>query len=115
MLNFAQLGEKFPPETVVWGGFGLPLTINANRVTGDAVTPETNVLEFYAKLLEAAIVFQTELNEQRTLAGLPPVAIVAKTIGQEGGNPTFTYTFKVTIASGTALNNLLIPDTSPAL
>lgn len=115
MMNFAELAQKLPENATSWGGFGEPLIINTNNLTGDTVTPESNVLETYAKLLEAAIVFQNELNEQRTLAGLPPVAIVAKTIGQEGGNPTFTYTFKVTIASGTALNNLLIPDTSPAL
>ncbi len=115
MMNFAQLGEKLPAEAVVWGGFGLPLTINANRVTGDSVTPETNVLETYAKLLEAAVQFQAELNQQRSLSGLPPVAIVAKTIGAEDGNPTFTYSLKVTIAAGTALDNLLIPDTTPAL
>ena len=109
MVNFSQLGNKLPDESVVWGGFGLPLTVNANRVTGDAVTPETFIGETMAKLLEAAWQAQKELNQQRELAGLPPVDVVRRSVVVEDENPIFIYSLVARVDPSAALNNLLDP------
>lgn len=109
MVNFSQLGNKLPAESTVWGGFGLPLTINANRVTGDEVTPESGIAETLAKLLEAAWQAQKDLNTQRELTGLQPVEIVRRTVVVDDDMPVLNYTLEVRVDIQSALNNLLDP------
>lgn len=109
MLNFQQIAEKLPVESTLWPGFGSPLTLNANRITGDSVTPETGVLETLAKLLEAAYQAQKDINTQRELAGQSTIAIVRRTVIVEDDTPVFNYTLEVRVDTQAALNNLLDP------
>jgi hypothetical protein len=109
MLNFAQLGEKLPVESVRWAGFGSPLTLNANSITEDSVTPETGVLETLAKLLEAAYQAQEAMNMQRELAGQERLTIVRRTVITDNDTPIFNYTLEVEIDIQAALNNLVDP------
>lgn len=109
MLNFSQLSQKLPENTTSWAGFGEPLIINTNTLTGDAVTPETGVLETLAKLLEAAYNAQQEINTQRELAGESTFSIVRRTVVVENDTPVFNYTLEVRVDIQSALNNLLDP------
>lgn len=109
MLNFAKLAEKLPVESTLWPGFGAPLSLNANRITGDSVTPETGVLETLAKLLEATYQAQADINTQRALAGQEPITLIRRSVIVDDDTPIFNYTLEVRVDIESALNNLLDP------
>lgn len=111
-LNFANLLSKLPEDSIVWAGFGLPVQMNANAITGDTLTPESNPLETLARLLDALVQVESDVNAARAAAtpALSPVNFVSKSIAVNGANPVYEWTLRIEVNASASLNNIVSPE-----
>ncbi|KAM3091749.1 hypothetical protein ACKFKF_32660 [Phormidesmis sp. 146-12] len=108
MINFAGLDQVLPDETMTWRGFGEPVMLNLNRLTGDALTPESSVIEAMGKLLNSLHQLQTQLNEQRQQADQPLLTSFSKVVTvNANGNPIVKLGIELEIDLEASLNNLV--------
>lgn len=109
-MNIAGLTQNLPDEAITWGGFGLPVMLNFTELSGEALTPESSALEAVTKLVNGLHQQQVALNQSRALAGLPPIAVVSRTVDtNEGGNPVIVFALSLEIDLNASLDNLIDP------
>lgn len=110
MMNIAGLGQKLPDEAITWRGFGEPVMLNFNLLTGEALTPESSALEPMAKLLNALYQQQAVNNQTRVLAGLAPISVISRGVDTSvNGNPIINMTVSLEIDLNASLDNLIDP------
>ena len=105
-LNFADLQQVLPDESITWAGFGAPVLLNLSNATDNTeLTPESLVLEAYGRLLDALLALETAINVERET----PINVIEKTITAHNGNPVYQWVLKIEVEASTSLNNPIDP------
>ena len=112
-FNLTSLSQKLPDQSITWGGFGQPVMINANNVTGDTLTLDANAIETVAKLLDGLIRVQQTINQERTSGNSSnePINMITRVVEYDvETDETFVvFNLKVKIDPQVALNNVIDP------
>jgi hypothetical protein len=111
MITITRLAQNLPAQSTTWDGFGQPLMLNTNAITGDENTPDSGALETMAKLLDGLYKTQKAINADRVAMRLEPINIISKV--SEFDPPTektfVVFTVSVEVNLQTALNNIIDP------
>jgi hypothetical protein len=111
MITITRLAQNLPPQSTEWGGFGLPLNLNTNAITGDENTPDSGALETVAKLIDGLYKTQKAINVERAANQLEPINIVSKVseFDPQTEKTFVTFTVSVEVNLQAALNNIIDP------
>jgi hypothetical protein len=111
MITITRLAQNLPAQSTTWGGFGQPLYLDTNAITGDANTPDSGALETMAKLLDGLYKTQKAINVERVATQLEPINIVSKVSEYDPQTEkTFvTFTVSVEVNLQAALDNIIDP------
>jgi len=111
MITITRLAQSLPDQSTTWAGFGQPLLLDTNAITGDANTPDSGALEVMAKLLDALHKTQKAINVIRATTQLEPIAVISKVSEYDPATEktfvTYTTSFEVNLEE--ALDNIIDP------